>query len=161
MDFEVVAGSWATCVLSFDPPLDWSKGWGLVYSMHAARAGIPYNVIIYTGSADNRETYISYCETSQEETDKWVTHELTWVAFKRAQWEADAGTSFNESKPILGVAFGLDGLENASNAGTLWVDELKLSNQQPEPDRDNGLPCAASAALPIGFAILAWVLRRK
>jgi len=88
-----------------------------------------------------------------------VTHELTWVAFKRATWEADAGTSFNESKPILGVAFGLDGLENASNAGTLWVDDLKLSYQQPGPDRGTGLPCAASTTLPIGFAILAWVLR--
>jgi hypothetical protein len=167
IDFSVAAGSWSTCVLSYDNAQDWSAGNGLSFYIHSSQAGIPYNVLLYTGSPDNREAYVISAETPGGSDSDWVLVEIPWSDFIRASWESDSGAAFSQTDNVLSFAFGLDGLADASNTGTLWVDDISLLGTQagaeptPEPDSGGGLPCAGGALLPLIIVGLAWMFRRR
>jgi hypothetical protein len=168
IDFDVAAGSWSTCVLSFENQPDWSAGRGLAFALHASRQGFPYNVILYAGSPEDRRTYINAEETPQDSSGGWATIEIPWSDFHRAEWEADAGTPFSEPERILEVAFGFDGQENANSTGTVWVDDLTMLGTTAVPaadapqERRRGLPsCLGSSLLPLLLAGTAWSIHRR
>ncbi|MBU2611270.1 MAG: hypothetical protein KJ606_10060 [Chloroflexi bacterium] len=167
IDFDVSAGSWSTCVLSYDNAQDWSTGSGLSFYIHASQAGIPYNVLLYTGLLDNTEAYVFSAETLEDSAGGWVLVEIPWANFIRASWESDSGAAFDQTDNVLSFAFGLDGLANANNTGTLWVDNVSLlgletaPEPQPEPDGGSGLPCLGSVLLSLCFIVLVFLLRLK
>ena len=182
IEFEVAAGSWSTCALSYDSTQDWSSGQGLAFYLRASRAGLPYNVILYVGPPDRQETYLFHATTPPGSVGGWALVEIPWSEFRRADWEADPGTVFEKQKQVAGMAFGIDGLAEAANAGTLWVDNLQLSNEEvsteqptssqateaipptdqptvPQSGGGSSLPCLGGALAP-GMLLLAWLLSR-
>ena len=171
VDFNVAAGSWGTCVLSFETVQDWSDGTGLSFSLHSSRSGLPYSVIVYTGSPDAQETYLDYADTPQDSTGGWASVEIPWSEFTRADWETGAGTPFDKPGQVLEIAFGFDGSADASNSGTVWIDDIRLAGSAavstaesptPQPDgHGSGLPCMGSLLVLLAMAGSTWIFRRK
>ncbi|MEW6718782.1 MAG: hypothetical protein AB1345_14945 [Chloroflexota bacterium] len=169
IDFEVVANSWATCALFFDTPQNWSTGMGLSFYLFADQTNQPFDVILYVGSPDNQETYIYSAYTSAVEYEDWVHYVIVWSEFKRAEWEENAGAAFTNPGQIIGMAFGMDGMEDANTTGSLWIDDLKLADlpsassepqAEPESKESKPFPCSLGLVLPLAFAGWAWFRRR-
>ena len=87
LDFEVAPGAWATCALFYEGAQNWSSGEGLTFALHAAQAGLVFNVDLYAGSQDAQETYVYAIEAPPESADGWVPISLNWSDFHRADWE--------------------------------------------------------------------------
>ena len=186
LDFDVTPNDWATCALFYDNTQDWSGSEGLIFYLHAAQAGLIFDVDIYAGSAENQETYLYTIETLAESVDGWVPITLYWADFHRADWEENAGASFANPERVLGIAFGMSTYPDTPNTGTLWVDDLSLlgagqmsavpseSNEeqaaasQPEEmeeeEEDQGgisLPCGSAFLLPAFLIVGGFVFSRK
>lgn len=174
VDFSVPSGSWATCVLSFWEPQDWSDWPGILIPLHADRAGVPYTVLLYADSPDSKESYISYQDTPPDSVDGWATVEIPWEDFERVAWEAAAGSPFTRQDQVVGFGFGFDGLESETNAGTLWVDDLALiggetaiepeAEPASEPEEEGGqglLPCPGATALAFLIPAVVFARRRR
>jgi len=184
LDFDVTPGAWATCAIFYDTPQNWSDGEGISFYLHAAEAGLVFNVDIYAGNDNEEETYLYTIEAPVASVDGWAPISLRWEDFLRAGWEAGAGTPFAKSDQISGMAFGFDTYEGTGNTGRLWVDNLSLlgagapaetqlqadeppeavaepaapSNEAPEKP---GLPCGGAVALPMGLVILAFWQKKR
>ncbi len=145
------------------------------FRIRAEKADIPYDIDIYTGVDDTRETYLDSASTPEDSVNGWADVQLAWGDFHRAEWEADPGTVFNKSDQIQEIAFGFSGLDSANNAGTIWVDDVQLLGEQSAPvesqpveeteaPQEQGnptprIPCPpAAAALPLLLMVL---IRRK
>jgi len=171
IDLDVVPGSWATCVLSFDDVQDWSSNNGLSFYLRASQAGIPYDVNIYAGSPESQKTYLVSEETPSDSAGGWAHIEIPWSDFARADWEENAGAPFTTPDKIVEIAFGFGGLENANNTGAIWVDDVALleaetvvaeppPESQPESKGIN-LPCLGALLLPLAMFGMVWIIRRK
>jgi hypothetical protein len=172
IQFDVTPGAWATCVLSFESAQDWSSANGLSFRVRADKAGIPYDVNIYTGENETRETYLDSASSPEDAVNGWADVIIPWGEFHRADWEADAGTVFAKPNQIREIAIGFNGLDSANNVGTLWVDNVSLITQgvtppdivpsadAPQPAaptvKNPILPCPSPVAflLPILFLVL-------
>ena len=182
LDFNIAANSWGTCALTYENPQDWSTGNGLVFYFHAAQAGLLFDVDLYAGPSENRETYLYTVEAPAESVNGWIPMELRWEDLHRADWEENAGTPFAKANQVTGMAFGFGTLPDASKAGTLWVDDLSLRGlvgtsvdtlpateqpsapeqpSQPEQPRKPLLPCGGAAVLPLSLVLGLSLLRRK
>jgi hypothetical protein len=174
--FDIAANSWGTCAMSFATPQSWNAGDQLTFYFRTSKGGLLFDVDLYTGSAENRATYVYTIEAPAESTD-WVPMEINLDAFQRASWEENAGASLTPSDKIAGMAFGATTPQDAPNAGELWVDDLQVSGagaveQQPEavpttapaesqsqpteasqsqPQRKPSLPCTGGIVLPLLF----------
>ncbi|MEW6406938.1 MAG: carbohydrate binding domain-containing protein, partial [Chloroflexota bacterium] len=137
IEFDVTPGAWATCVLSFDSIQNWSRANGLSFRIHAEQAGIPYDIDIYTGVDDTRETYLDSASVPEDAVSGWADVQIPWNEFHRAEWEADPGTVFNKPDQIYEIAFGFNSLDSANNAGTIWVDDVQLIAAQESPPPDS------------------------
>jgi len=175
LDFNIAANSWGTCALMYETPQDWSAGEGLVFYFRSAQAGTLFDVDLYAGAPENRETYLYTIEAPAESVNTWTPVELRWQDFHRADWEENAGTPFAKMNQVAGLAFGLGTLPDAPNTGMLWVDDLSLlvsgaapavapppaeapAQEEPEqaqPSRRRILPCSGAFALPLGLVALA------
>ncbi len=164
----------------FDGPQNWSAGDGLSFYIIVDQAGILFDVDLYAGSSDNRETYLYTIEAPAESAADWFLIELRWEDFHRASWEADAGAPFTRTNEVVGIAFGMNTLPDAPNVGSLRVDDIDLLGAgaaplvQPapgEPDEPElvepdepvqesgrrGLNCSGATVVPfvlIGIALL-------
>ena len=87
---------------------------------------IPFSVLVFSGMPEATETYISYQIAPTSSVDAWAPLELKWEEFVHVASEEDAGSPFDPAEPVLGMGFGLDGLESGANTGSLWVDDLQL-----------------------------------
>ncbi len=169
IDFDVTPSAWATCVISFDSVQNWINGGGLSFRIHANQAGIPYDINVYTGVDDSRETYLDSASVPADSVDGWADVQIPWNEFHRADWEAEAGTVFNKSDQIHEIAFGFNGLDAANNTGILWVDDVQLIAQESTPPdiqpteeaeapnqsaRNPLLPCPSPAALVLPLIFL-------
>jgi len=183
LDFNIAANSWGTCALMYETPQDWSAGNGLVFYFRAAQAGLLFDVDLYAGSSENRETYLYTVEAPAESVNGWIPMELRWEDFHRADWEENAGAPFVKMNQVTGMAFGLGTLPDAPNTGALWVDDLALlgmtvvyaptdSGQSPAPEQPGQpeqteeprkplLPCAGATALPLSLLVGLALWKRK
>jgi len=165
IDFSVPPGTWSTCVLEPAFPPVWEQGQGLRYALHASRAGIPYEIVLYAGTADALESYIDYAEIPQDSVQGWAVIELPWSEFHRVDWEEDGGQAFASPQEILSVGFGFSAGEQEI-AGTVWVDDLALL-EQGDPGTDAGTPvsdpnlCALLVLFPLTLTAGMVLLRRK
>jgi hypothetical protein len=172
LDFDIAPGSWATCALMFDQPQDWSAADSLAFSLFSGSAGLVFNVDVYAGPPEARETYLYTIETSPVTSETWVPFELRWDGFHRADWEENAGAPFAKPGQVTGIAFGFTTYVDTPNTGVIWVDELHLSSReqagvQPEPQAQpqpvepqpeqpgRRLPfCGGALVLPLLLALL-------
>ncbi len=126
LEFNVVANSWATCARMFDSPQDWSAAQGLTFFLRAEQAGLVFDVDVYAGPADVRETYLYTIEAPPEAAQGWIPISLTWDQFHRVAWEENADAPFTKPDQVSGIAFGFGTYPDTPNVGVLWVDELRL-----------------------------------
>jgi hypothetical protein len=172
LDFNIAANSWGTCAAFFQGPQNWSTNEGLTFYFKAAQAGLLFDVDLYTGSSENRATYVFTVEASPESVAGWVPMKLNWQDFHRASWEENGGAVFTQSNEVVGLAFGATTPQDAPNTGQVWVDDLQLSgagsaadvapttapeNTQPVESQESeskprsALPCTGGVVLPILF----------
>jgi len=165
MDFSVSPGSWATCALLFDTPRDWSDGEWLAFDIHSEKEFQKFNVVVFGGSPDSRETYIQKRETPVEYLTGYVTFTSMWKELLRAEREDKAGLPFENPGQVTGMAFGFDAGPDAPYTGSIWIDNIQLEKSPTYPESGNppknGLPCLGSIFLPLTVMSVAWVLRRK
>jgi hypothetical protein len=183
LDFNIAANSWGTCALMYETPQDWSAGKGLVFYFHAAHAGTLFDIDLYAGPSENRETYLYTIEAPAESVNDWIPMELRWEDFHRASWEENANTPFTKANQVTGMAFGLGTLPDAPNTSSIWVDDLALLGtvavdappesgqssaselpaqpEQPQAARKPFLPCAGALVLPLSLVMGLSLWRRK
>ncbi len=165
LDFNIAANSWGTCVAFFEVPQNWSTSDGLTFYFKSAQSGLLFDVDLYTGSSENRATYVYTVEASAESVDDWVPMQLRWDDFHRASWEENGGAVFTQSDQIVGLAFGATTPQDAPNTGQIWVDDLQSSGavlvaEQLEvvpttvPDNTQSgsrpsLPCTSGIVFPL------------
>jgi len=181
LDFNIVANSWGTCARMFDSPQDWSASDGLVFYFTVEQAGVLFDIDLYAGPSENRETYLYTIEAPADSASGWVPMELRWEDFHRASWEENAGAPFDKANGVLGMAFGMTTLPDAPNVGSFRVDDISLLGAgsapvvQPAPGEPaepeatqptdeetprRGLGCGGASAVPLALAgFVLW--RRK
>jgi hypothetical protein len=180
LDFNIAANSWGTCALMYQTPQDWSAGNGLVFYFRTAQAGMLFDIDLYAGSSENRETYLYTIEAPAESVNNWTPMELRWEDFHRASWEENADAPFTKANQVTGMAFGLATAADAPNIGKVWVDDISLlgtavvdappqSTQPPAPDqpeqtektRKPFLPCSGAIVLPLSLVLGSFLWKRK
>ncbi len=171
IEFDIPAQTWSTCELPFDSPQNWSVGQGIGFYLRSSRQGLPYNLLLFSGTDEEWATYLVYTETPAGSQNDWTYVEFAWSDFARADWEANGGAPFETPERVYALAFGFDGLEEDNNVGALWIDDIRLigadqppaeeSEAQGGADSGGSLPCLGSLLLPLCFAVLLWAGRRK
>jgi hypothetical protein len=148
LDFNIAANSWGTCALMYETPQNWSTGNGLVFYYRTSQAGTIFDIDLYAGPSENRETYLYTIETSTESATDWALMEVRWEDFHRASWEEDAGATFTKADQIIGVAFGLGTPPDSPNISTVWVDDLALLGMPPTATENTPQESSAPTAAP-------------
>lgn len=146
LNYNVAPESWATCALLYGERQNWQAAQGLSFYIHAAQPVLPFDVDAYGGVPDNRTTYLTSLETTQEMVDGWTYIEIPWSELLRASWEENPGTPFDPSQ-VTGIALGFDSGENAL-AGEFWIDDVRLVMQEQAPAAPTGQPPEAPTEAP-------------
>jgi hypothetical protein len=175
IEFDIAPSSWATCGLFFDQPRDWSAAENLAFDLMAGATR--FNVDLYVGMDDARETYAYAAESLSVTAETWVPYEIRWEQFQRVSWEENAGTVFASPGQISGIAFGFNTDSGQALRGVILVDNLRLlsraqaeANLEPgqplspaeEPvSSPGGLPCASSLTAPLALIGIVWAFQRR
>lgn len=185
LDFNIAANSWGTCALMYETPQNWSTGSGMAFYFRASQAGTLFDIDLYAGTNENRETYLYTIETPPESVNDWVMMELRWEDFHRASWDENADAPFAKPDQISGMAFGVGTPPDAPNVSTVWVDDLSLLGPSAPPSenvpqesapstapeqptstdqpRKPNLPCAGALVLPASAVagLSTWSRKRR
>lgn len=170
LNFDIAANSWGTCVHFYESPQDWSASEGLSFYFRSEQAGALFDIDLYAGPAEDRETYLYTVEAPTP--NEWIPIELRWSDFHRASWEENADAPFAKPNEVMVLAFGLGTLPDAPGVGTLRVDDLSLLGSEPAPpseplpeetesSRRNLLPCGGALILPLLAVLPLWKNRKR
>ena len=129
VNFNVAPNSWATCALMYQQLQDWRSLTGLSFFVHAPRPGLVFDINVYRGASEDRQTYLFTLETVQADVDGWRQVSLTWDQFLRADWEADPGTPL-DAVQVQGLSVGFNTFPDTPNTGAVWVDDLQFTGAQ-------------------------------
>jgi hypothetical protein len=176
--FDVQANTWATCGFYFDNVQNWSSGQGISFYLRSDQAGLPLEIDLYGGTPGGRTTSIFRTTTPAESVDSWTLVEIPWSAIVRAEWEENAGASF-EPAQVTGFSIGLATPETQRIRGSVWLADLSLLGAPasvpveapaeqppaeqpfapaPEPTARNPL-CFGGLILPLLLLGLTWFSR--
>lgn len=181
IEFDIVADSWGTCALFYDRAQDWSARAGLSLTLHSIQENLPMDILIYAGTPENQESYLYPFMTFPDTLDHFAIVQIPWSEFRRVEWEDNAGAAFEKPDQVIGIAFGFDGLEQANNTSSVWIDDIGWMTEEPvkeatqgpslepvqepvketEPGAKRVLPCAGSLLLSLAFFSLIWALQRR
>jgi hypothetical protein len=134
MQFAVAPQSWATSVTFFNGPLAIYGTSGLSMEIYNPE-GNPINLIVYRENGENQETYL--LPLTSGSFAQWDVVDVYWVDFKRAEWESGNQESLPVDE-ISGFGFGFDGLDQESNQGQLWVDNIILLGNTASDETSTG-----------------------
>jgi hypothetical protein len=176
LDFNILANSWGTCALMYEAPQNWSAGNGLVFYLHGAKAGTSFDIDLYAGTSENRETYLRTIQLPAEAVNAWVPVKLHWSDFHRASWEENADAPFAKAGQVTGMAFGV----GAEASSTIWVDDIALLDDtagedtapeagqsvppaETQPQKKPILPCTGALVLPLSLitALAVWAKKQE
>jgi len=165
----------------YDSPQDWSAGDGLSFYFTVEQAGLLFDIDLYAGTPENRETYLYTIEAPADSAAGWIPMELRWEDFHRAAWEENADAPFAKANEVVGIAFGMTTLPDAPNVGSFRVDDIAFlgagsapvvlpdPGQPAEPEATEpaqeparrGLNCGGSALVPFALVgTVLWMRRR-
>jgi hypothetical protein len=166
IDFDIPPGTWSTCELPFESAQNWSASEGIAFYVKSTQDGLPYNLLLFSGTDEEWAAYLVYTETPAGSRDDWVYVEFAWSDFARAEWEANGGAPFATPGHIFAIAFGFDGLEDQNNTGAMWVDDIHLISgdvaaSEDAEEESGGLPCLPSLLLPLIAVGLTWLWRKR
>lgn len=119
--YAIAPQSWATTIAFFSEPMNVEHTGGLALTLRSPQGPAVFNVVVYHGDDENRETYL-YPMQLVAGSD-WQQVAIRWQDFKRAEWESADQESLIPGQ-ISGIGFGLDGTESEANNGELWIDEI-------------------------------------
>jgi hypothetical protein len=124
IEADVAPSSWATCSLNYAEPWNFSAFDGVQFKYLTTDQNTTLDVDIYSGSPDGVASYVYRLNISDTGGD-WETASISWEDFKRVDWEANAGESFDQMEKVTGVAFGFGNYEQRLNS-TIRIDNLIL-----------------------------------
>jgi hypothetical protein len=176
MEYSVANGGWATCGRYFESTQNWSAATGITFAAQAETAGQTLHLDIYAG---NPEQWATYVYEFTPNAGGWQVYTVRWDEFKRVDWEENAGSPYDPSLPVGGIAFGIPSPEGAeSSSGIFRVDDIALAAETSEapaaesapasevqpPAAESAAPasaplCPAAALLP--SLALFWMAKRK
>jgi hypothetical protein len=146
IEFDVAADGWATCALFFDETQAWAAADGLSFRLQAAAAGLVFNVDLYAGPEEARESYVYTVEVPPDSVGNWVPIRLHWADFHRVDWEENAGAPFAAPGRVSGLAFGFETFPDTTNSGLIWVDDLSLAvGEVAAPAASEAAPATSEA----------------
>jgi hypothetical protein len=165
IDFSVDPGSWATCAIFFETPQDWSVGEWMAYDIYSENEFQPFNLLVYGGTPENRETYIQKRETPAMYLESYNPFTTMWTELLRADWEGKPVSFIDHTGQVTGLAFGFDAGPDVPYTGSLWVDNIRLEKSPTYPETGfppkNGLPCLGSILFPLFLIGATWVFKRN
>jgi hypothetical protein len=154
----------------YETPQNWDAAGGISFYFRASSEGAFFNVDLYAGSSENRETYVYTVETPPESVNQWVEVSPRWEDFQRASWEENAGVVLDKANQITRQAVGMSAPPEESIAGSIQIDDLTLGGTEAEPPAQPAaeakeaekpmLPCASALLMPL-FAVVALLRRPK
>jgi hypothetical protein len=171
-DFDVTAGSWATCGFYFDTIQNWSRAQGLSFYLRADQANLPFEINMYGGSPGGHTTYYFRTQTPPGTVNNWTLMDIRWDQILRAEWEDDPGKPFNPAE-VTGFSIGVSTPEGSRSKGAILVDDLSLLGAMTSPDDtstvkqqdESGkvhnplMPCGSVIILPLALVVV-WPFRR-
>jgi serine/threonine protein kinase len=135
--YHVGPDNWGACGLVYDQPQDWSDWDGLTLYLHADRAGQPVTIVTYAGAArHDLQHFECQLQTSQSAVTGWQRVDVPWHKLVQPHWQGEGQARF-DPRASRGIAFALDGPDNATNAGRFWVDDIALVANAARPAIDN------------------------
>jgi hypothetical protein len=143
-EFDAAPNSWATCGFYFDSTQNWKQGQGIAFYVRADHAGIPFDVDVYGGNPEGRTTYVYHTQSPAGSESGWMSVEIPWASFLRAEWEENPGTPINPAE-VTGFSIGLSAPESSRVSGTIWMDDLSLMGNTVSPTQP---PTEQSASVP-------------
>ena len=148
IQFDIPAHSWGTCGIYFDGGAqDWGRSQGISFFLRVDRAGLPFEVAVYSGSANNRSTYIHPIVTPPGSENTWTLIEIRWTEFLRAEWEENPGTPFHPAE-ATGFSIGISGSMPELISGAISLDDLKFFGEASAgPGSEIATPTQSPAVL--------------
>jgi hypothetical protein len=153
IEFDIAPGSWADLGQSFAPVQDWSEGAGLSMWLRLsgdAEAGQGMSVMLFSGDPEDATPFEFWFEISPEsiewpivsEAEGWLLVELPWDHFLKADWAGEGGLSELDPSQMVGMALGFGAPDDSRNASTVWVDDIRLLSEAPQPAPTEAAPAA-------------------
>ncbi|MCB0118054.1 MAG: hypothetical protein KDD72_03415 [Anaerolineales bacterium] len=170
LNFDIAANGWGTCAYFFDSPQNWASSDGLSFFYRPEQMDANFDINLYAGTDENRETYLYTIEIPN--TGEWIPVELRWSDFHRASWEENADAPFAKQNEVTGMAVGFTTPPDATNAGVIRVDDIVLLNadsepntltstQEQEPARTSPMPCSGALIVPLLVVLPVWKRLKK
>jgi hypothetical protein len=168
IEFDIAPGSWADFGRSFDSIQDWSDGMGLSMWLRLsgdAEAGQGMSVMLFSGDPEDATPFETWFEISPEsiewpvvsKAEGWLLVELPWDRFLKADWAGEGGLSELDPSHMVGMALGFGAPDDSRNASTVWVDDMRLLAEAPQPAPTEAAPAAPATptAAPVAAATAA------
>jgi hypothetical protein len=167
IDFSIAAGSWVNCSLFYEEPQDWSAGEWLAFDIQSEQADLPFSVSLFSGGPEARQTYLLNQVTPSLYGEYFNSFTNLWWEFLRVDWEENAGSPFEDTGQVTGLAFGLIGNVDSISTGTIRIDNIRLEKSPSyegvtePPSLRKPFACLGSVILPLILVGLAWLVRRR
>lgn len=144
IDYAIQANSWGTCSMFYPQMQDWRSAGGLSLYVRAAQAAQVFDINVYKGDHDNRESYLFSVESTPEMVEGWVQLEIPWDLLRRANWEANPGTPLVPDQ-VAGLSIGFNTFLDTPNNGEMWVDDITLMGPVIQASAPTQPPAEATA----------------
>jgi hypothetical protein len=161
LEFDVGPEGWADFGRSFDSLQDWSDGMGLSMWLRFsgdAEAGQEMQVFLFSGDPDDATAFETWFEVLPggaaepvvSEADGWLRVALPWDRFSRAEWAS--GLSELDPSRMVGVGLSFGTPEDSRNESIIWVDDMRLLDEAPQPALAEAAPAATATEVPVAEA---------
>jgi hypothetical protein len=151
IEFDIAPEGSADASRSFDPAQDWSDGTGLAMWLRFSEAtegdqGI--SVILDSGEPEAPTPFEAWLEISPESADPsgWILVELPWDRFPKADWADEGGLSELDPSRVAGIGLSFDAPDDSRVESIVWVDDIRLLGETPQPAPTEAAPVAAATA---------------
>ncbi|MGD1994096.1 MAG: hypothetical protein PVI59_12960, partial [Anaerolineae bacterium] len=138
MAYRIVSGGWGGCARGFETPQNLG-GTGLSVWVRSDAAGQPVALMVFAGDPDAPSPFEAVFDTSEASVQGWARFDFPWFAFEQAEWAAENDPAEVDPERVTGYSFAL-GIDEAHREGIVWVDDVAVMSDEPEPLAEAGPP---------------------
>jgi hypothetical protein len=158
MEFDIAPEGWVGFGRSFVPIQDWSEGLGLSMWLRFSETSQDnqgMSVTLYAGDPQAATPFEVWFEIPPENMapSEWVRIELPWGRFARAEWADQGGLSEFDPAQVVGISFGFGAPDDSWLESSVWVDDLRLLSETPQPLPIEAAPTASPPATEAPVAV--------